>query len=483
MALVSIIVPIYNAQNTVGRCIDSILAQTYSDYEVILVDDGSSDATPGILDEYAKKDDRIRVIHKENSGVSDTRNCGLAAAEGEYVQFLDADDWITPDATRLFVRSMEEKPDCDMVIADFYRVIRENFSQKGDIEEEGLLTREEYADEMMKSPADFYYGVLWNKFYRRRIIEEYQLRMDTRLDWAEDFIFNMEYVLHTNQIYVLKVPVYYYVKTEGSLVSQGGTSIGRVVRMKMDVIEYYSRFYKDIYAEGGYFLRSPVIYSFLLNFAKDGSVTPVESKRRLGQERVDVRIDAKMEDNPFALNFYEDRLLESVLQRIQRGYDLEEKEVQILLYLKLAGGTAAMKDISGYTGWSVRSLAGSMQKLARRHLIHRKREKRETGEGEHTGDGKEAAVSGSRTDAKARKSVVMISFGEEACEVTKALDRAFRDIEELRFQGFSDEEVRRYKELGRRAARNVRNVIGDRRTETEYPALNAEKKNSPRAKR
>lgn len=311
--------------------------------------------------------------------------------------------------------------------------------------------------------------------------------MDTQLNWAEDFIFNMEYVLHTNQIYVLKVPVYYYVKTEGSLVAQGGASISRVVRMKMDVIEYYSRFYKDIYAEGGYLLRSPAIYSFLLNFARDGSVTPVEPRKRLGQERVDVRMDASMEDNPFALNFYEDRMLENALGRIRKGYDLEEKEVQILLYLKLAGGTADVREISSYTGWSARSLAGSLQRLTRRRLIRREKVRlpneddrkdasgnaaeakevygtgtvqTETARGTGAADPK-AAAGGKERTGTAGKTVTVVCYGREAAPITEALERAFRDIEELRFQGFSEEEIRQYKELSRRAARNVRNVIGE----------------------
>ena len=362
MAAVSIIVPAYNAQKTIGRCIESILNQTYTDFELLVMDDGSKDETPEIIDRYAAKDARVIAVHKPNSGVSDTRNQALDRASGRYIQFLDADDWISPDATRLFVRAMEDNPTCDMVIADFYRVVGEKMSQKGDIEEEKLLTREEYADEMMRNPADFYYGVLWNKFFRRSIIEEYKLRMDVQLDWAEDFIFNMEYVLHTDHIYSLKAPVYYYVKTEGSLVAQGGASISRTVRMKLNVIEYYSSFYKDIYKEGGYLLRSPVIYSFLLNFAKDGGVNPVAPDRKLGQERINARFDEKMETNPFALNFYEDRLLENALERLMKGYDLEEKDAQILLYLKLAGGTATLAEIRNFTGVSARGLSGSLQK-------------------------------------------------------------------------------------------------------------------------
>lgn len=439
MAAVSIIVPVYNAENTIRRCMESILNQTYTDFELLVMDDGSRDGTAAIIDSYAAKDPRVIAVHKPNSGVSDTRNQALDRARGKYIQFLDADDWISPDATRLFVRAMEDNPSCDMVIADFYRVIGEKMSQKGDIEEEKLLTREEYADEMMRNPADFYYGVLWNKFFRRSIIEEHQLRMDAKLDWAEDFIFNMEYVLHTDHIYALKVPVYYYVKTEGSLVAQGGASISRTVRMKLNVIEYYRGFYKDIYKEGGYLLRSPVIYSFLLNFAKDGGVNPVAPDRKLGQDRIDARFDPKMEGNPFALNFYEDRLLENTLERLMKGYDLEERDVQILLYLKLAGGTASLAEIRNFTGVSARGLTGSLQKMGRRKLVEK------------------AKVRLPKTSSQ--RSVVMLTFGEQSDPVQDALGRAFRDLDELRFRGFTREEEEIYRKLSQKEAQNMRSAL------------------------
>ena len=173
------------------RCIDSVLKQDFEDFELLLMDDGSKDSSPEICDEYKKKDGRVIVVHKDNSGVSDTRNMAISLARGEYLQFLDSDDWITPDATGLLVR-MAEEHQCEMVIADFYRVIGERLSAKGRIREDGVLSREEFAMEMMENPADFYYGVLWNKIYRRDIIEKYQLSMNIDISWCEDFIFNME---------------------------------------------------------------------------------------------------------------------------------------------------------------------------------------------------------------------------------------------------------------------------------------------------
>ena len=106
--LVSIIVPVYNVKPYLNRCVDSILGQEYRDFELILVDDGSRDMSGSICDAYAKTDERVVVIHKENSGVSDTRNQGIERAKGTYLQFVDSDDWLTPDATKLMVRAAEE---------------------------------------------------------------------------------------------------------------------------------------------------------------------------------------------------------------------------------------------------------------------------------------------------------------------------------------------------------------------------------------
>ena len=154
---VSIIVPVYNAQEYLKRCVDSILSQDYRDFELLLMDDGSKDASGEICDAYAQQDGRVRVVHKENTGVSDTRNQALELARGTFLQFLDSDDWIVPEATRLLVRSMEEY-NCDMVISDFYRVSGERLAQKGDIEEDKVMSRQEFASYMIENPADFYYG-------------------------------------------------------------------------------------------------------------------------------------------------------------------------------------------------------------------------------------------------------------------------------------------------------------------------------------
>jgi hypothetical protein len=115
---------------------------------------------------------------------------------------------------------------------------------------------------MIENPADFYYGVLWNKMYRRSIIEEYHIRMDTSISWCEDFLFNLEYIRHAESFFALQVPIYYYLKRRGSLVSQGA-SITNTVRMKSNIFEYYNEFYKDVYEDKDYADIRLQVYSFL----------------------------------------------------------------------------------------------------------------------------------------------------------------------------------------------------------------------------
>ncbi len=360
-ALVSVIVPIYNGEKVIRRCIESILNQDYQNIELLLMDDGSKDASPAICDQYAAADSRVRVVHKANSGVSDTRNQALSLAKGDYIQFLDADDWIVPEATRLFVRSMEDN-DVDMVVADFYRVVGENTSRKGSIDKSGVYTKLEYADCMLVSPADFYYGVIWNKFFKREIIEKYQLSMDENIRWCEDFIFNMEYILHTEYIYVLKVPVYYYVKTEGSLVSQG-MNPSRIVRMKLNVIEYYRNFYKNLLTEEEYEERKPEIYSFLVGFAHDdGAFSFMPGTRKLGQERA-ISVQKTDEVNIWTSYYYMRKMIEREMNNVRMEFDLSKREIRVITYLHIFDTIESKEELMDYMDDSWPVIASVIEQL------------------------------------------------------------------------------------------------------------------------
>lgn len=123
--LISVIVPVYNVEKYLSKCIDSILAQTYKNLEIILVDDGSPDNCPKICDEYAKKDNRIKVIHKENGGLSAARNVALDIAKGEYIGFVDSDDFIAEDMYEVLY-NLAEKYNAEISSVSFYKVIENN---------------------------------------------------------------------------------------------------------------------------------------------------------------------------------------------------------------------------------------------------------------------------------------------------------------------------------------------------------------------
>ena len=473
---VSIIVPVYNAEKYLRRCVDSILNQEYEDFELILVDDGSKDSSGAICDEYEKNDSRVHVLHKENTGVSDSRNKAIDMAKGVYLQFLDSDDWMTPDATKQLVRAATEH-NCDMVIADFYRVIGDRLSPKGDIEEEGVLTQEEFAAHMMENPADFYYGVLWNKLYRRDIIEKYKLRMNTEINWCEDFMFNLEYIRHAHVFYALHAPIYYYVKTKGSLVSQGA-SVSRTIKMKLTVFEYYNNFYKHVFEEEDYEKNRLQVYRFLIDAAGDGVVPPsiMPGSKRLGDERNYINQNV-LDSEGFAVDEYRHRkLLEYYLETAAIKCDLTLKEARVLLYLS-EQQPESRKELADFMNMSWRSLGMTLQRLAAKNLIkieevrtvkikddkkkdrkenrRRLREQDLVAQNVEEAEDKEQVLSAQRGQEKQLRIVLL----DGAESVLRELSRAQQDYDEARFANFTEEELIQYAKFENRIKENITKVL------------------------
>ena len=432
---VSIIVPVYNAEACLRRCVESVLNQEYADFELLLADDGSRDGSGRICDEYAAADSRVRVFHKENSGVSDSRNLCLDQARGRYLQFLDADDWITANATKLLVQAMEEHL-CDLVISDFYRVVGERVSPKGDIDEVQVLSREEYAAHMMENPANYYYGVLWNKLYRREIVEQHHLRMDPAISWCEDFMFNLEYIRRAETFFALQVPVYYYVKTKGSLCTQG-ISISKTIQMKLTVFEYYNQFYKTVLDEEEYEKQRLKIYRFLIDAAEDGTVPPVS--KRLGSERVRVSPDA-LEGQGFLFDtFRERKLLDYYLEPAAQKNDLSLPEARLLLYLRQSG-PAARKDLADFAGLPRGGLSMLLNRLEGKGLIS------------------VTELRGAK-GKRGRESRLEITFPPSANAVLEDVATIWEDFTSARLSGFSPEERELYERFAGRVQENIRGIL------------------------
>ena len=241
--LVSILVPVYNALPYLERCLNSIRHQTYRTFECILVNDGSTDESLALCRKAAAEDARFTVIDKANSGVSDARNAAMRLARGEYLQFVDSDDYLTADATETFVRTAEATG-ADLVLSRFYRVTAERTGVCGHIGTDGVMTRRELAEHMMEAPANYYYGVLWNKFYRRRLVEAHDIRCESGVAWCEDFLFNLEYIRYTRLVATVRKPLYHYIKREGSLANS--VSLRSVLRMKRETFSCYRELYQAL---------------------------------------------------------------------------------------------------------------------------------------------------------------------------------------------------------------------------------------------
>jgi len=211
MCKLSIIVPIYNTDRSLGRCIDSILSQSTKEIELILIDDGSVDNSGVICDSYAKKDNRVKVIHKKNEGVSIARNTGINVAIGEYIGFVDADDYLDKDMCSEAYRAAIAG-NYDMVMFDTYIVKDINSENKLSVD---TITQLERSCELKKNdiyPILLRYmaGTVWRCLYKREFINRHKISFPASLPLSEDRIFNIMAMGCCRKMYYLKSPLYYY---------------------------------------------------------------------------------------------------------------------------------------------------------------------------------------------------------------------------------------------------------------------------------
>lgn len=207
---VSIITPVYKAETTIRKCLDSFLAQTLQDWEQILVDDGSPDNSGQICDEYAKRDSRFRVIHQQNAGVSAARQVGLEAATGEYVIHADPDDWVEPGMLEeLYAKAKED--DADMVICDYLA----DFADHSDYRKQCPSSLD--AETVLNEMFGCIHGSCCNKLVRRSCIERCGARFPKGINYCEDVCFNVQLLIHDIKVTYLNKAYYHYVQVTSSL--------------------------------------------------------------------------------------------------------------------------------------------------------------------------------------------------------------------------------------------------------------------------
>lgn len=213
--LVSVIIPVYNVEQYLDRCIASVVNQSYKALEIILVDDGSPDKCPAICDAWAEKDSRIRVIHKANGGVSDARNIGVSAASGRYIVFIDSDDYVDEHIIKAFVECCDHK---ETIVACDFDVVSEN-KPNNRIPEEVFRTSKKIAglrDFYRERNGLFACGILFRKDL---IVSPYEIKFDTQLKNLEDTVWMIQLLTRVKEAVFIHFPYYHYYIRQNSATS------------------------------------------------------------------------------------------------------------------------------------------------------------------------------------------------------------------------------------------------------------------------
>ena len=208
---ISVIIPAYNVAQWLGRCLDSVLSQTYTNLEVLLIDDGSTDGTADIVDEYARKDKRITVVHQKNHGVSHAGNTGLALVTGEAVSFIDSDDTLDPSMYTLLAKIMQEH-EADIAHCGYKHIVGQEIRLVHDTKRVIIQTTQEALNCLVS--GRLFGGGLWNKLFRTELIAELGFREDLKIN--EDVLFNFHAFSRAKKSVFVDYALYNYVARFGS---------------------------------------------------------------------------------------------------------------------------------------------------------------------------------------------------------------------------------------------------------------------------
>ncbi len=279
--MISIIVPVYNSNLYLNRCIESILNQSYRDFELLLINDGSTDNSGIICDEYALKDSRIKVFHQTNQGVSAARNLGIQKAKGEWIQFIDSDDWIETDfLTKNTSKLLHEN---DLIVSGYK--IDENPKLYEFKLEEHIFDQNNLLNGIKYLYQKDCVGMNWNKIFNRNVINLNHIQFKEDLNYGEDELFVLDYLKYTHNIITSPSTGYHYVNNQADSLSKKIIHIearikiadllyqaGRKIRQESN----YTLFFKQIYTRYIYF-------SFVQNYANGEYINKKEKKRYLPQ--------------------------------------------------------------------------------------------------------------------------------------------------------------------------------------------------------
>lgn len=239
MKKISVIIPIYNVEKYLKRCIESIIKQTYSNLEIILVDDGSPDGCAKICGEYKNKDERIVVIHKKNGGLSDARNAGLKVATGEIISYIDSDDYVDLDMYEKMTKAMEEK-NADIVVCGTNIDYEDGHTKVKCEKEEKSFNREEALIEL-NSFKSFDMAV-WNKLYKREVVDKIEFPVGKK---SEDYFVMYQYFARAKKVVIINQAKYHYFQRSNSI-SRGKNVTHDYIEGSKSQKEFFEKNFPDL---------------------------------------------------------------------------------------------------------------------------------------------------------------------------------------------------------------------------------------------
>ena len=206
MEKISVIVPVFRVEKYINRCVDSILAQSYKNLEIILVDDGSDDACPLICDEYMKKDKRVKVVHKNNGGLSSARNAGLAIATGDFIGFVDSDDWIHPDMYAILHKTLVKNKDCQIAECKYQIVSKTVQNVMSDGYSVTKWNKKTMMENFFRVNGEYYNPVVCTKLIRKSILNGFYFVDTVNEDWEATY----EWYKRSSCVAFIDLQLYYY---------------------------------------------------------------------------------------------------------------------------------------------------------------------------------------------------------------------------------------------------------------------------------
>ena len=278
--LVSIVVPVYKAEKFLHRCIDSILQQTYRNIEIIIVNDGSPDRSGAICNKHAELDSRINVIHKENEGVSAARNSGLAKASGEYILFVDCDDYLEKTMVEDMLDSAI-KHDSDIVLCSYNQIEKSSRYRVSVDNRDTVYSKDEFITYLLNAASEPYFNPPWNKLFRTNVMKKNSILFNTSFSLGEDFLFNLSVIEHGKIFSTVSASLYNYVAINPNSLTR---------KYRPDMWENQRKmfiFYKDFFVRNGFYeIYKKKVNAFILTSIKIylsdviGATTDIKSKKK-----------------------------------------------------------------------------------------------------------------------------------------------------------------------------------------------------------